>query len=145
MYSLNIKMKNKKKIDNIIFEDGFIMGSKNRIYKIGDSKVKNIIIYNKNFVHSVVIKKVMKLYNKLIAYLTELFLDDSETGDGMREALNQIEKFRLEIKIKYRKFLKKKELESMSKKLVKMQKIANEKLLEIHNSYLEMLSNKRSR
>lgn len=145
MYSLNIKKKAKKRIDEIIFEDGFSMGSKNRIYKVSDSKIKNIIIYDKKMVHNIVIEKVIKQYNKLIAYLTELLLDDDDTGDAMREALNQIEKFRLEIKIKYRKFLKKKELEMMSKKLVKMQKIANDKLLEIHNSYLEMLSNHRSR
>ena len=48
----------------------------------------------------------MKKYDKLIKYLTELLVSADDTGDAMREALNQIEKFRLEIKIKYRKFLK---------------------------------------
>lgn len=147
MFSLNKKKIIKKKINDINLIDGFSMGSKNKVFKIASEKVKGIIVYNSKLINNLVSKKVMTIYNKLIAYLTELILnsDDTDSGSAMREALNQIEKFRLEIKIKYRKYLKKKELEMMSKKLVKMQKIANDRLLEIHNSYVEMLSNKRSR
>lgn len=147
MFSLNKKKKIKKKINDINLIDGFSMGSKNKVFKIASEKVKDIIVYNSKLINNLVSKKVITIYNKLIAYLTELILnsDDTDPGAAMREALNQIEKFRLEIKIKYRKYLKKKELEMMSKKLVKMQKIANDRLLEIHNSYVEMLSNKRSR
>ena len=147
MFSLNKKKIIKKKINDINLIDGFSMGSKNKVFKIASETVKDIIVYNSKLINNLVSKKVMTIYNKLIAYLTELILnsDDTDSGSAMREALNQIEKFRLEIKIKYRKYLKKKELEMMSKKLVKMQKIANDRLLEIHNSYVEMLSNKRSR
>ena len=118
---------------------------KNKVFNIGDYKVSNIVIYSKILWEKVVSSKVMKKYDKLIKYLTELLVSDDDTGDAMREALNQIEKFRLEIKIKYRKFLKKKELELMSKQLVKLQKVANERLIEIHNSYLELLNNKISK
>ena len=147
MFFLNKKKIIKKKINDINLIDGFSMGSKNKVFKIASETVKDIIVYNSKLINNLVSKKVITIYNKLIAYLTELILnsDDTDSGSAMREALNQIEKFRLEIKIKYRKYLKKKELEMMSKKLVKMQKIANDRLLEIHNSYVEMLSNKRSR
>ena len=118
---------------------------KNKVFNIGDYKVFNIVIYSKILGEKVVSSKVMKKYDILIKYLTELLVSDDDTGDAMREALNQIEKFRLEIKIKYRKILKKKELELMSKQLVKLQKIANERLIEIHNSYLELLNNKISK
>ena len=118
---------------------------KNKVFNIGDYKVSNIVIYSKILGEKVVSSKVMKKYDKLIKYLTELLVSDDDTGDAMREALNQIEKFRLERKIKYRKILKKKELELMSKQLVKLQKIANERLIEIHNSYLELLNNKISK
>ncbi len=60
----------------------------------------------------------MKKYDKLIKYLTELLVSDDDTGDVMREALNQI---------------------------VKIQKASNERLIEIHNSYLELLNNKISK
>ena len=75
---------------------------KNKVFNIGDYKVSNIVFYSKILWEKVVSSKVMKL----IKYLTELLVSDDDTGDAMREALNQIEKFRLEIKIKYRKFLK---------------------------------------
>ena len=55
---------------------------------------------------------------KLIKYLTELLVSDDDTGDAMRKALNQI---------------------------VKIQKASNERLIEIHNSYLELLNNKISK
>ena len=139
----------KKKIKGKYLEeielDGFNMGKKNKVFNIGDYKVSNIVIYSKILGEKVVSSKVMKKYDKLIKYLTELLVSDDDTGDAMREALNQIEKFRLEIKIKYRKILKKKELELMSKQLVKLQKVANERLIEIHNSYLELLNNKISK
>ena len=79
---------------------------KNKVFNIGDYKVSNIVIYSKILGEKVVSSKAMKKYDKLIKYLTELLVSDDDTGDAMRETLNQIEKFRLEIKIKYRKFLK---------------------------------------
>ena len=149
MYSISsYKYVNKNKLINkeeLNMFNGFLMGSKNRIFKINNTDIRHIIIVSRKLANPIVSKKVFKKFNKLLILLTDLIVDDDESGESCREALNQIEKFRLEIKNKYREFLKKKELEMMSKKLVKMQKIANDRLLEIHNSYVEMLSNKRSR
>ena len=91
---------------------------KNKVFNIGDYKVSNIVIYSKILWEKVVSSKVMKKYDKLIKYLTELLVSDDDTGDVMREALNQI---------------------------VKIQKASNERLIEIHNSYLELLNNKISK
>ena len=88
----------------------------------------------------------MKQYNKLIEYLTEALLDDDDDGETCRIALNQIEKFRLQIKNKYREFLKQKELEKMSKQLVLLKKELLKKEIQIRDSYLEyMETNKRSK
>ncbi len=138
------KYKSLGNLDNLEIK-GIPMGSKEKKYDIGGTSVKNIVISNSLLATPIIQRKVMKKYKRLIAYLTELLVDDDSSGDAMREVLNQIEKFRLEITIKYRKFLKQKELEMMSKQLVKLQKIANEKLLEIHNSYLDMMNHKRSK
>ena len=139
----------KKKIKGKYLEeielDGFNMGKKNKVFNIGDYKVSNIVIYSKILGEKVVSSKVMKKYDKLINYLTELLVSDDDTGDAMREALNQIEKFRLMVKNKYRDFLEKNELEFMSKQLTKLKKIANQKLVEVHNSYRERLCNNRSK
>ncbi len=149
MYSVDNKKKNKNKLvdkTELIELDGFMMGSKNKIYKINGNEVRDIKVIDTNLASSLVKQQVAKKYEKLISLLTELLVDDDDSGDTYREALNQIEKFRQEIKNKYRKFLKQKELEMMSKKLVVLQKEANKRLFEIQNSiYTYENENRRSK
>lgn len=145
MYSISDN-KRKGKIIDMININGFPMGSKDKVFKIEDSKIRKIKIMNKNLANPLVSKKVMKKYNKLIEYLTDALLDEDDDGETCREALNQIEKFRLIIKNKYRDFLKKKEIEKMSKQLVLFQKELIKKQILIRESYLEYMdSNKRSK
>lgn len=148
MYSVDNKKKNKNKLvdkTEIIELDGFMMGSKNKVYKIDGNNVRDIKVVDTKLASSLVNKQVSKKYEKLISYLTELLIDDDDSGDSLREALNQIEKFRQEVKNKYRKFLKQKELEMMSKKLVLLQKEANRRLLELQESYKYENENRRSK
>ena len=145
MYSISDN-KRKGKIIDMININGFPMGSKDKVFKIEDSKIRKIKIMNKNLANPLVSKKVMKKYNKLIEYLTDALLDEDDDGETCREALNQIEKFRLIIKNKYRDFLKKKEIEKMSKQLVLLQKELLKKEILIRESYLEYMdTNKRSK
>ena len=137
MYSVDNKKKNKNKLIDeaeLIELEGFMMGSKNKVYKIDGNDVKDIKVIDTKLATALVNRQVSKKYEKLINYLTELLVDDDDSGDTYREALNQIEKFRQEIKNKYRKYLKQKELETMSKKLVVLQKEANKRLCEIQNN-----------
>jgi len=125
--------------------DGFMMSSTVKVFKINGCNIRRIKVINKKLAWPLVSKKVSKKYDKLITYLTELLVDDDDSGESFREVLNQIEKFRLEIKNRYRNYLKQKELEMMSKQLITLQKAANMRLIEIHNSYMERLNNKRSK
>jgi len=102
---------------------------------------------SKKLANPIVSQKVLKRYDKLIELLTDLLVDDDGSGTSLREALNQIEKFRLEIKNKYRKFLKQKELEMMSKQLMALQKEAKIRLFQLQESYYKFMeaSNRRSR
>ena len=146
MYSINYDVINTGYLLEMNYVDnGFVLGSRNKIFSIAGTAVKNIIIYTKHLASVLVTEKVMTKFQKLIVLLTELLVDDDDSGDTFREALNHIEKFRLEIKNKYRNYLKQKELEMMSKQLTQLQKVANERLLEIHNSYLESLNNENKR
>lgn len=146
MYSINQSIINTGYLGEMNYVDnGFVLGSRNKVFLIAGMAVKNIIIYTKHLASVLVSEKVMTKFQKLIIVLTELLVDDDDSGDSFREALNHIEKFRLEIKIKYRNYLKQKELEMMSKQLTQLQKVANERLLEIHNSYLDSLNNENKR
>ena len=146
MYSINQSIINTGYLGEMNYVDnGFVLGSRNKVFAIAGMAVKNIIIYTKHLASVLVSEKVMTKFQKLIIVLTELLVDDDDSGDSFREALNHIEKFRLEIKNKYRNYLKQKELEMMSKQLTSLQKVANERLLEIHNSYLESLNNENKR
>ena len=112
--------RNKKKLKKVEFSEkivGFPMGSAKKTFVIEKTEVKNIIVINTKLAHPLVIKKVSKEYQRLIAILMELLTSDDDTGESLREALNRIEKFRQEIKNKYRDFLKKKELEEMATQL----------------------------
>ena len=139
MYSLlEVKKKGKVKPKKSIKElSGFMMTSK-KGFTVCEVLVKNLEIMNKNLANGVVTKQVLKKYNKLIPLLTELLISDDDSDDSFREALNHIEKFRLEIKNKYREFLKRKELEMMSKQLTLLKKEADRRMIEIHDAYLAM-------
>ena len=67
----------------------------------------------------------------------DLLTSDDDTGESLREALNRIEKFRQEIKNKYRHFLKRQELEEMGKQLKLFQKEAQVRFIELQNAIYE--------
>jgi len=137
MYSINnIKKKFKKnKIDGIelVNLDGFILSNKG--LKINNQVIRNIKVIDNDIAHSLVHDKVFYKYNKLI-------VSDDDSGDDIREALNQIERFRLEIKNKYRNYLKKVELEKMSKELSTLKKAAEKRYLEFNDYFNELTSGK---
>lgn len=115
--------------------NGFKMVSRTGFH-VNNEVIKLITVMDKKLAHPFVEKKVMGKYNKLVPILTELIISDDDSGDSFREALNHIEKFRLEIKVKYRDFLKKKELELMSKQLSTLKKEAENRLIELREAYM---------
>ena len=111
---------------------GINMPSRRREFMVLEMDFENINLISKKFAHIYASKKAFKLYNKLLLILTELLVTDDESGDTYMEALNQIERFRRQIKNKYRAFLTRKELEKMSKQLKLLQMEAKNRMLEIN-------------
>lgn len=144
MYSINNKKSKGKFIEKSELI-GFPMGSSKKVYMIEGYSIKDIEVCDKNLANPLASRKVLKQYNKLIAYLTQLLIDeDDDDGATYHEILNQIEKFRLIIKNRYREFLKKKELEMMSKQLKVLQKEAQNRIVEIQNyDAYESVNNRR--
>lgn len=137
MYIINKKFKVKKKlkIKGVSEISGFPMASKNKKFVINGQSVSNISVCNKKLAHPLVSDKVLKKYKKLISLLTKLLLSDDDTGEAFNLILNEIEKFRQEIKNKYRDFLDKKELEYMAKQLTVIQKEAKNKYSELYFNF----------
>lgn len=144
-YIINNKYKIKKntKLDILII-NGFLLPTRSNKFTINGEQITNIIITNKKLAYPFVSKIVSKKYRKLIQILTDLFISDEDPGTAMSEVLNEIEKFKDEIKRKYRKYLKKKELERMATELKVLQKEAQNKQLELYYTINER-TNSRSR
>ena len=150
MYSVNdTNYKNKMRMldkTELMDINGFLMGSRNKVFKINACNIREIKVVNKKLANPLASRKVSKEYEKLIAYLADVLFDDDDSGETCREALNQVERFRIQVKNKYREFLTQKELEKMAKQLKLLQKELNNKLMQIRNSYINYQNdNKRSR
>lgn len=139
MYSISKKRVIKKKwkfrdfsgLENL---NGFLLPSRNNTFNISGEVVKNIKVINVELGRPVVSEYVSKKYRRLLKVLTELLISDDDSGDSLRLVLDRIEKFRLEIKNKYRIFLEKKELEIMAKQLSALQRQAKLEFAELQNS-----------
>lgn len=133
MYFLN--RKKMKDIVDDLYLSGVIFGIENRSYKIDTVIIKNLEIYDKKLAHPIAIMQVKKKYEKLMKILPDLLISDDDSGESIRHALNEIERFRQIIKNKYREYLKEKDLKLMSSQLKVLQHEAKSKYLEIQNSY----------
>ena len=129
------------KLSNLV---SFHMGSSKKVFIINGCKITDIEICNKKLAYPIASKNANKKYRDLIKILTDLLVDDDDSGESFREALNQIERFRIMIKNKYRNFLTKEEIEAMSKQLVILQKEAKKRLMDIQEN-MSILNNLRSR
>ena len=146
MYSVNSDWKLKGKIEDIVELEGFPMGSTNRVYKIAGADIKSIAVSDKNLANPLASKVVFSKYHKLVEFITNVLIDDDdESGESIREALNHTEKFRLEVKNKYRDYLKKKELDMMAKQLMLLQKELSERLIQIRESLYNVKEGRRSK
>ena len=130
LYILNTnKIKGKT---NAFILNGYIM--RKRPFIVNGEKISNIELTNKKIYKPIVRKLVFKKYNKLLDKIFELFLDsDSEDGSNFNKVMDEIEKFRIMIKMKYRTFLGKKDLEMMGSSLKSLQQEAIKNMLILGN------------
>lgn len=136
MYTVNNEKNIKKrKVTDLINVDGFLMNSKSKKFVIDGQNITSIKITDKKLASPLVAKTVSKKYKKLINLLTKLLTSDDDTGETFNIALNEIEKFRQEIKNNYRFYLEKKELEYMAKQLTILQKEAKSKYNELCSNF----------
>ena len=62
-------------------------------------------------------KKVKRRFDYLINLLSVVYENDDETGDGLELALNEAEKFRMELINKYKQYINEEKYQLLMKKI----------------------------
>ena len=125
---------------------GFDFSPKNNIRYDG-IVVNKMVIIKPSMIEKVLkrkIKKKLDLYLKLIIKFIES--EDSDSGDSIREALNDLTRYKSIIKNKYLKYLDEKYLKLLIKKIALLEYELNNKLILCQNNvYEEELTSRRRR
>ena len=114
--------------------NGFHFSPKNNVKHDGII-VNKMVIIKPSMIEKVLrrkIKRKLDLYLKLIIKFIES--NDSDTGDALREALNDLSRYKNIIEYKYKKYLDEKYLKILLKKIALLEYELNSKLLSV-NSY----------
>ena len=97
--------------------------------------VNKMVIIKPSMIEKVLRKKIKRkldLYLKLIIKFIES--DDSDTGDALREALNDLTRYKNIIQYKYKKYLDEKYLKILLKKIALLEYELNSKYISIDRS-----------
>ena len=112
---------------------GFGFSPKNNV-KYDGIVVNKMVIIKPSMIEKVLrrkIKRKLDLYLKLIVRFIES--NDSDTGEALREALNDLTRYKNIIDYKYRKYLDDKYLRILLKKIALLEYELNSKLMSINN------------
>jgi len=121
---INFSPKNKIKYDGIVV---------NKMVIIKPSMIEKILKRK--------IRKKLDLYLKLIIRFIES--EDSDNGESLREALNDLSRYKNIIMHKYMKYLDEKYLKLLSKKISLLEYEINSKLVNIHEYEEELTTHRR--
>ena len=124
---------------------GFNFNPKNNV-KYDGIIVNKIVIINPSMIEKVLkrkIKRKLDLYLKLIINFIES--DDSDNGEALREALNDLTRYKSIINNKYKKYLDEKYLKILLKKIAVLEYELNSKYMALENQYYEEKTTHKSR
>lgn len=79
--------------------------------------VNRMILINPSLIEKMVDKKIKRKFDYLINLLSVVYENDDSTGEGLRLALNEAEKFRLELCNKFRQYMNEEKYELLLKKI----------------------------
>lgn len=141
---LVIKNKDSKTIKYFEYDklNGYNIHPKQNVRFQNAINVNKMIIINPTLIEKLVDKKIKHKFNNLINLLSFVYENDEATGDGLELALNEAEKFRMELINKYKKYLSEEKQSLMEKKLdiledeikLRMQYFLNEQMQRAYSS-----------
>ena len=106
-------------------------------YVIDEKEVKelnlsNVLIVNNNLIDQYMMKRINNRFKKILEYIARIYEDDDDdTTDSLMKALNQVEKFKMELINKDRKYIEKEHIELISKKVKIIEKELQDKMYEM--------------
>ena len=124
---------------------GFNFNPRNNV-KYDGIIVNKMVIIKPSMIEKVLKKKIKRkldLYLKLIINFIES--NDSSDGESLREALNDLTRYKSIINNKYKKYLDEKYLKILSKKIAILEYELNNKFMTIENDYYEEKETHKSR
>lgn len=114
-------VKNKDSKDIKYFEYDKISGysiKPNPKLKFQDAiNVNKMILINPSLIEKMVDKKIKRKFDYLINLLSVVYENDDDTGEGLRLAHNEAEKFRMELINKYKQYINEEKYELLLKKI----------------------------
>ena len=124
---------------------GFNFNPKNNV-KYDGIVVNKLVIIKPSMIEKVLRKKIKRklgLYLKLIIKFIES--DDSSNGESLREALNDLTRYKSIINHKYKKYLDEKYLKILMKKIQLLEYELNNKFMMLENEYYEEKTSHKAR
>lgn len=113
-----------KKIISYSFSDSLDISKKRDKHRIGIIK-----FYDDKIINRVIKKSIDNRFKKLLELIVSFEEADTDPSEGIVFCLNEVAKFKRELANKYEKFLKKKELEFINKKIELMESELKNKLI----------------
>lgn len=79
--------------------------------------VNKMILINPSLIEKMVDKKIKRKFDYLINLLSVVYENDDDTGEGLKLALDEAEKFRIELNNKYRQYINEEKFDLLQKKI----------------------------
>lgn len=135
VHYLVVKDKDKKEIIYMEYDklEGMDITPKKKTRFEDLIQVNKLVLIQPTLIEKLVHKKVDRHFKRLLKLVTVILDTDDDTGTALREGLNEIEKFRLEIKNNYREYMTKEELHMLAKKLTILQEELKQKIFITEN------------
>ena len=90
-------------------------------------------------------RQLVKRYEKLIKFITFYLANEDDSGVAYQEALNEINKYKQIIRNKYRKYIKKNNIERIEKELAKYEELLKRKLMYLEKENKDIKESRRSK
>ena len=107
--------------------------------------VDSVVFFNRSFIEKLLKKKLSRKLNYYLEYIMLLLNDDDASGASIREALNDLSRYRSIVEYKYQEFLDQEFLEEFYKQMTKLEKELKMRLLYQSFSYYEPVEEKKGK